>query len=206
MTTNLEKMTFAERVTRLAGIDDLPQQMTITELSNKSGIQYDRLRRMLNDKRPLEPYPDEIIRLAEVLNVSPLLLLTGRREEGMFTCEETGLYNSTVDALRQRKKERTFSATKEVFDLLANRPDVTLALYSYLFGALAAGRVPITLPDGTRQLYPVDLESGIETPYTRHSPEQLARLDLMDKLQELRQEVQQDQRRNDPTGAARSTK
>ncbi len=188
MTDNLEKMTFAERVVRLAGMDDLPPKMNITELSDKSGIQYDRLRRLLKDRH--EPHQDEIVSLADALNVSPLLLLTGRREQSMFTCDETGLFDSSVAMLQyQSKHDRYFFATKEIIDLLLRHPDVVMYLYQYLFGHIEEPDVQVVLQDGTRTTARIDYDSPVRGIYNRHAPEKLARLELLDELSYIRETV-----------------
>jgi hypothetical protein len=197
---NYEKMTFAERVESL--LDERSEHTTKTKLSEQTGIEYKRLSYILDGR--YDPTLPEILSFSDVLHVSPLFLATGRREQAMFTCDETGLYNSTVDALRQAKTDRNFAAVKEVFDVLIHNTGMIYALYQYLFGTLEPGHVPVVLPDGTRQLLPVALASGISTPYTRHCPEQLARLDLVDELGKLRQDVQRQQERQKTAHSAPS--
>lgn len=203
MTYNLEKMTFAERVERLAGFDDLPPRFkSIRELADESGVQYDRLRRLLNEGS--EPQQEDILLLADALKVSPLLLLTGKREQGMFTCEETGLYDSSIAMLQdQSKNDRYFYATKEIIDLLlrlrentvssdktgrtsVTTSDLVLYMYSYLFGRIDDPDVPVVLQDGTKTMAKIDYNSPRQTLFSRFSPEQLSRIELLDELAYVR--------------------
>lgn len=190
---NQENQTIGQRLFDLMTDHDLSYR----KLSNLSGISYDRLRDIMPNPEKghteLTQRPDEIVTLAKVLQVSPLYILTGQRPQNMFVCSELGLYDSTVNNIRQMKDTKVFPQIKETIDFLMQNPAFLLALYRYLYSDFDH----LQITDKTGNTHDFDL-SDIDTEGTKdfvrykRMPEEVERLYLLDYLKALRKKARQD--------------
>lgn len=190
--TNLEKYdTIQGRIDAL--IDEQEHKITKKELFSSAGLAENRERLIM--ERGSAPRPEELIALANALNTTPSILLTGRREQNYAVCESTGLYDSSVVMLQnwQQRKTKSFNAVRDVIDLLLRNPAFLLALHRYLCSDL--DQISITDKDGQTFVFDLDNIDPDETNgFARYkrTPEEIERLYLLDYLKTLRARVQKE--------------
>ena len=118
--------------------------MTTKELSEKSGVGKSKLDMILSDSRDKTgnkrlPNSDDILSLAEALDVSPYKLLTGNDDENHVVCEELGLSNESINHLKLCSNKLIsglmgYSSVPKMIDMLLQDSEFRFLrlLYSYI--------------------------------------------------------------------------
>lgn len=159
---------------RLADASCINRQATIAEI--ESG------------KR--DPSATELVRIAEALNTSVHYLVTGIEPQNISIAEETGLSDDSIATLRELRKkdtDKSLRITALIHALLGNE-DICLRLSDYLYRQYDAfsGMIDID-KDYVLSLYG---EAKFHELAYWANLEPTARLDVMDRLKELREEIQ----------------
>ncbi len=88
--------------------EDHEPPMTQKELAEKSGVGLSTIKNIesVNQGRSLSKI-DDLLRLADALEVSPYQLLTGIKEENHVACNELGLSSESIDILKEIKSKES---------------------------------------------------------------------------------------------------
>lgn len=132
-------MSCAEKVTSYLKAFIKKKKCTIKEISDRTGIEYQRLRNCISEKKNAEYNLDEIVALAKVFDVSCHELLTGEKDENRLVRADLGLSDVACDylhILNQKRKESPseYVRNKVINLLLSGKADMLLDdLGKYLF-------------------------------------------------------------------------
>ena len=132
-------MSCAEKVTSYLKAFIKKKKCTIKEISDRTGIEYQRLRNCISEKKNAEYNRDEIVALAKVFDVSCHELLTGEKDENRLVRADLGLSDVACDylhILNQKRKESPseYVRNKVINLLLSGKADMLLDdLGKYLF-------------------------------------------------------------------------
>ena len=132
-------MSCAENVTSYLKAYVKKKKCTIKEISDKTGIEYQRLRNCISDKKNAEYNLDEIVALANMFDVSCHELLTGEKDENRLVRADLGLSDIACDYLhntyyKDAKSPSEFFKMQVINLLLSGQADSLLeSIGNYLF-------------------------------------------------------------------------
>lgn len=154
-------------------------EMTQKELAEKSGVGLSTIKNTESKQqgRALSKI-DDLLRIAEALNVSPYQLLTGNDDENHVVCEELGLASETVNTLKTANDPRI----QKAIDIMVRNRDILPFLFHFFTD-------PDTVFESSGVYIKTDSGERIPNPtYTQSDMERLCRLKLLDDLQAIREE------------------
>jgi transcriptional regulator with XRE-family HTH domain len=123
------KETIGLRIGKLRSEKNITQK----ELAQKSGVGLSTIKNTEsgNQGRTLSKI-DDLLRIAEALDVSPYFLLTANSEENHIACEELGLSNDTINKLKNESTLHRVQFIHKAIDYLTSYSPALLSIYTYL--------------------------------------------------------------------------
>lgn len=168
------KEDIGERIGKFRSMRDMTQK----QLSEKSGVGESTIKNAESRKqnRSLSKI-DDLLRIADALEVSPYYLLTNNEEKNHVVCEELGLSNDAINTIKTLHQSH-----REALEILLRNKDLLFHLYHYFYGDFTRMTFDVSPTESEeRSFSTVDLSSinGL-------SPNDLDRLERLRLLDELR--------------------
>ena len=150
--------------------------MTQKQLAEKSGVGLSTIKNTESNQqgRTLSKI-DDLLRIAEALEISPYFLLTEINDENHVACEQLGLANDTINRLKEMKNP----LVKAVIDRLVDDWSILIHLAEYLNSDFKTVQRESTL-----EFFPVSDLSG----FNGDDLETVNRLRLLDDFKRIREE------------------
>lgn len=174
--------------------EDHEPPMTQKELAEKSGVGLSTIKNIesANQGRSLSKI-DDLLRLADALEVSPYQLLTGIKEENHVVCNELGLSSESIDILKEiQGKEPCHEyafGIQIAINLLLKNEKILWAIANYFLDDYTH----IDFFSNDNDHNPVELVITKDSfPFTPNDLERVARLRIMDLLKEARDKLEEE--------------
>jgi transcriptional regulator with XRE-family HTH domain len=170
--------------------EDHEPPMTQKELAEKSGVGLSTIKNIesVNQGRSLSKI-DDLLRLADALEVSPYQLLTGIKEENHVACNELGLSSESIDILKEIKSKES-----EVYAL-----GIQIAINILLKNEKILWEISNYFLDDYRSVFyldddgnPMEVETNKIYTLKPDDIERVKRFRIMDLLKETRDKIEEE--------------